>query len=139
MEAPRSMNIMRAVKMICLLGVTMGLVTRSAWGFEKGLLDSFSQKVSAMVCSDEGKWLSCYQMEPSECSNVADSFVQPCTQEILGSVSSMLSYQEGRNTAKRLLECFNERFEESYAAQRLSTEECKQPPAHLLPSTTGSL
>ena len=128
---------MRALKTILLLGVFLGLAPSSTWGFEKGLLDTFNQKVSAMVCSDQGKWLSCYQMEASECSKVADSFVQPCTQEILGSVSSMLSYQEGMNAAKRLLECFNERFEESYAAQRLSTEECKQPPAHLLPSTTG--
>ena len=133
------MRIMRAVKTILLLGVLLGLAPSNTWGFEKGLLDTFNQKVSAMVCSDQGKWLSCYQMEASECSKVADSFVQSCTQEILGSITSMLSFQEGMTTATQLLECFNERFEGSYGAQRLPTEECSQPPAHLLPSTTGSL
>lgn len=123
-----------------LLGVILvALAPLHAWGFEKALLDTFNQRVSAMVCADQGEWLSCYSLEPSECSKVADSFVEPCTQAILGSVSSMLSFQEGMTTATRLLECFNVRFEDAYGAQRVSTPECSQPPAHLLPNTTGSL
>lgn len=133
------MRIFRKATIFLLCGAFICLAPRCAWSFDEALVNGFSGKVSEMICSDGGAWLGCYRMEASECPQVADAIVKPCADEILLSIGHTLSFQEGVQTATRLLGCFNARFEASYGAQRLSTEECKQPPAHLLPKDSGIL
>jgi hypothetical protein len=107
------------------------IAAQKAWAFDKALVDQFSGQVSQLICSDGGAWLKCFRMQPSACKNVADSMVAPCAEQILLPIKEQLAYDDGVQTAQRLMGCFNERFEQSYGSQRLATDECSKPPKHL--------
>lgn len=114
-----------------LLLVTMLSVVNHASAFDKAIVEQFSSQVSDLVCSDGGKWLTCYGERADNCKTIADSLVSPCANEIFIPMKEQLSYNQGVQAANRLMGCFNERFEQSYGAKKLSTPECAEPAKHL--------
>jgi hypothetical protein len=105
--------------------------TTPSFAFDKAIVEQFSSQVSDLVCSDGGKWLTCYSEAPSQCKTIANSLVGPCADDIFLPMKEQLSYQQGVEAAQRLMGCFNERFEQSYGSQKRSTPECSEPPQHL--------
>jgi hypothetical protein len=122
---------MKRTKRALLLLATVIGTTSHTFAFDRELVDRFGAQVTEVVCSDGGAWLSCYRVEPSTCTSVVTALVQPCANEIYIPVKEPLSYEEGVKAAQRLMGCFNERFDQSYGSQKLSTPECSQPPKHL--------
>lgn len=119
------------MKKILLLLAAILSTTCDTFAFDKALVEQFSGQVSDLVCSDGGKWLTCYGEEPSRCKAIATSLVGPCADDIFIPIKEQLSYQQGVQAAQRLMGCFNERFEQSYGSKKLSTPECSEPPQHL--------
>jgi hypothetical protein len=120
----------RAIKLSLLVAGSMA-ATSFAHAFDKEIVNQFSAQVSDLVCSDGGAWLSCYRVEPSTCKTVAAALVEPCANDIFLPIKEPLSYEAGVQAAQRLMGCFNEQFEQSYGANRVSTPDCSQPPKHL--------
>jgi hypothetical protein len=120
----------RAHTTLLFLAALMG-VTNHAFAFDKAIVEQFSSQVSDLVCSDGGEWLTCYGEQAESCKTIADSLVSPCANEIFIPIKEQLSYDQGVQAANRLMGCFNERFEQSYGAKKLSTPECAEPAKHL--------
>jgi hypothetical protein len=103
------------------------------------MINFFSRKVVEHVCSDGGKWLECYQVDPAKCSPVVDALVSPCSQEILEPITTLSADKAwAMKTALSFQGCLNERFDRIFAKKKLSSPRCQEKPAHLKPPKEGS-
>ncbi len=103
------------------------------------LIDFFSTKVIEHACSDQGKWLQCYQLKPAACPSAMEAVVRPCANQILQPLALVTdNKEEAMKTALTFQECFNTKFEKIFARKRLDRSECKEGPAHLKDSKKQS-
>lgn len=91
----------------------------------------FREQVVKQVCSDGGKWLSCYQIPASSCNSIATTLVATCSSEVFGAVQGALEQQEGFALATKFQDCFNQKFKDKYSAFKVNSAECDAGPAHL--------
>ena len=84
--------------------------------------------VVEQICSDGGQWLKCYSLEPSECTSITTSFVEPCVQK----VSANASKDSKVHPVGQLLGCFNQEFMRKYGHGEVKTPECATPLKHLM-------
>lgn len=115
--------------LIALLAAPM-----NATALDSAMISQFEQQLATVICADQGQWLKCYQMEPSQCQKVAHGIVGPCVTSILGRVTGQVNEPQGLETAQELQNCFNKRFNSSYAALKVETPECQEPLKHLQPN-----
>lgn len=113
------------------IAVALLIVSRDAYSVDDKIRAAFSDKVVEHICSDGGEWLRCYTLRPETCTSVSKSIVRPCVDSVLSSVPEVKDQAESRALSQQLMGCFNERFMQFYGAGKLSTPECKSPPAHL--------
>ena len=109
----------------------LSLLASSAHALDPSFTAPFREQVVKQVCSDGGKWLSCYQMPTSSCTSIAGSLVATCSSEVFGAVQGVLDEQGGFALATKFQECFNQKFADKYSALKVKSAECDAPPQHL--------
>jgi hypothetical protein len=102
-----------------------------AYAFDPSILGFFTNKVVDQVCSDGGAWLKCYRIDPAACHKLAHSLVDPCADEVFGSVREQLPFEKAPEFAQKFQDCFNKSFEKNYGERQSKAPECVNPPKHL--------
>lgn len=107
-----------------LVALVAVLAPSAAYAIDATERTALEDKISEYICSDGGKMLKCYGIKSTDCSSVAHSFVKPCVDTVFLGVTQMLTYEQGVNSAHRLMACFDERFMQSHSKDKLKTSEC---------------
>lgn len=127
----RSWKRLTKLGVVCLAGLITAPPSLS-YGLDGEMVNFFSRKVVEHVCSDGGKWLECYQVDPAKCSPVINALVSPCSREILGPITTISADKEAAmKTALSFQGCFNDRFDKIFGKKKLSGLRCQEGPAHL--------
>lgn len=86
------------------------------------------QKVVSEICSDGGRWLTCYSLDPADCSSITTAFVEPCVTKVFANPAQ----NSAAPPVNQLLGCFNQEFMRKYGHGEVKTPECANPMKHLM-------
>lgn len=91
--------------------------------------DIIASRLVSRICSDEGTWLWCTTLHPSQCEEFAQALVGPCMERV-----QTIDHPDAHTEPflrSQLAQCVEAALRARYAAVRKKVSECSQLPIKL--------
>lgn len=122
----------RSVRLMCaraIVALTLVAVCKApeAQALDEAALAAYHQAFAQEVCKDGGGWLRCFQLDPSECSNVIGKMIERCTRSVVESrPAPAKSEEEVTAASNKIVRCVETDFRQRYDAFKVRSEECSK-------------